>query len=81
MKNLSLITSLLLLCCCCSVEPQVYDTEVGSTESTSDHRISIITVDQHEYILFEAGHNSSANAGGICHSESCPNDVHISRGF
>jgi hypothetical protein len=53
-------------------ETQLIDpaANVNQEERTSHEEISIITIDKHQYILWNTKSGNDA-VGGICHSESC----------
>ena len=73
---ISILVGLLLpLMAASSCEPQeitVSNTRVSPAEQTTNSEIKIITIEGHEYILWENHNGSAENVGGICHSESCP---------
>lgn len=73
---ISILVGLLLpLMAASSCEPQettVSNTKVSPAEETTNSEIKIITIEGHEYILWENHNGANENVGGICHSESCP---------
>jgi hypothetical protein len=65
-----LICNFLIQCAPPSSESNVNQKEVKE-EKTSVNCVTILTIDGHEYILYDDSEGS-----GLCHSESCPSMHH-----
>lgn len=68
---LGIMIPLMAASSCEPQESEVSDVKVEPIQETTNSEIKIITIEDHEYILWEndPGHND--NVGGIVHSESC----------
>jgi biopolymer transport protein ExbD len=68
---LGLMIPLMAASSCEPQETEVSDVKVEPVQQTTNSEIKIITIEGHDYILWENNPNHQENVGGICHSESC----------